>query len=169
MDEEARVLEDQLDELLEEGAIDGSDALEIAVVAGTLHRLAPASPALGAAVHWRSDATDLLDEGWDEVEPDELMDALDTVLARAHAEEELEDVLYDCDELIAAAIWCGRTALVRDLAVQLADRIRGAPEAFAPLADVGSRLARTPAIAERPGLYDYWLAVADAAQAIPSH
>lgn len=161
---EQEVLSEQLDELLGEGAVDADDALEIAMVAGMLDRLGTPPDRLAAAVAWRDGpGRELLDEAFDELELDELIEAIDGVLGGDADEDQVEEVLYDFDEVVAAAIWAGKGGVVRRAAHEVAQTIRQVPDPFAPLADVGSSMARLPAVGAHYDLYAFWMAVADAA------
>jgi hypothetical protein len=160
---ELEVLLEQLDELLTEGAVDAEDALEIAVVAGLAHRLGAPAAALVDAEAWRAAAgRDLLAEVWEELDVDALLEAIDAAATNELPEEEVEEALYDVDEVIAAAVWAGRPAAVRRLAAETAKTLRDVPERFAPLADVGIAMARLPAVGRDADVYDYWFALADA-------
>ncbi|MFT4626695.1 MAG: hypothetical protein ACI8PZ_005373 [Myxococcota bacterium] len=167
MRSELEVLVDQLDELLDEGAVDGSDALEIAIVAGIAERLGAAPDVLAPAVEWRSGpGGPLLDEIWAEVASDDPLEELDDMVTRDPDLEELEEALYDVDDLVAAAVWSGHTSAIAGLSRRLADLIRDVPEVFEPLAHVGGEMAQQRAVGERYDLYGYWFALADL-RAIP--
>lgn len=160
---ELEVLLEQLDELLEEGAMDAEDALEIAVVAGLAKRLGADTAALADAEAWRVGAgAELLAEVWDELDVDALQDAVDAAATDDLTEEEIEDAIYDVDEVVTAAVWVGKAAAVRALAASVARTIRDVPEKFAGLADIGAGFARMPAVAADMDVYDYWFALADA-------
>ena len=163
---ELGVLLEQLEELLEEGAVDAQDALEIAMVAGLAERLGGgADPALARAVAWReSGGGDLLRVAFEELEVDEIIDGLEGVLDGEAADEQVEDAVYELDDVVAAAVWSGQAAVVRGLAVEVARTIRQVPEPFAFLADFATDLARLSTVAQRLDVYEYWLAIADAGQ-----
>ncbi len=114
---ELEVLLEQLDELLTEGAVDAEDALEIAVVAGLAHRLGAPAAALVDAEAWRAAAgRDLLAEVWEELDVDALLvEAIDAAATNELPEEEVEEALYDVDEVIAAAVWAGRPGSTLDV------------------------------------------------------
>jgi hypothetical protein len=160
---ELDVLLEQLDELVAEGAVDAEDALEIAVVAGLAKRLGADAAALADAEAWRvGPGADLLRELWDDLDEEALVEAVDACATSESTEEELEEAIYDVDEVVAAAIWAGKSSAVKRLSRRVADSIRQVPERFAPIADVGRELARQPAVAEWSDVYDYWFALADA-------
>jgi hypothetical protein len=163
---ELEVLLEQLDELLGEGAVDADDALEIATVAGLVVRLGGAtSPSVAAAMKWRAEGGDeLLVQAFAELELDEIVDGLEAVLQGDVDEEAVEEAVYELDDLVAAAIWSGHRAAVRDLALEAARTIRAVPEPFACLADFGAQMARLHTVAADLDLYDYWLAIADSGQ-----
>lgn len=163
MKNELEVLVEQLDELLGAPITDTEDALEVATVAGLAARLGASPEVLAAAVAWRDDAgRELIDVLWQEVDTEDLLDGLEDVSSGgATNDEQVEEAVYDFDDLIAAAVWCGKIATVKAAARRASDIIRLVPDPFASLADVGSELARLPSIAEHVDLYDYWLAIAD--------
>jgi hypothetical protein len=132
---------------------------------GTAQYLLGVSSAVasGEAEAWRAAAgRDLLAEVWEELDVDALLEAIDAAATNELPEEEVEEALYDVDEVIAAAVWAGRPAAVRRLAAETAKTLRDVPERFAPLADVGIAMARLPAVGRDADVYDYWFALADA-------
>lgn len=160
---ELEVLVEQLDELLGEGAVDADDALEIAMVAGLAARLGASEQALADAEAWRDGSgRELLDEAFDELELDELLEAIDGVINGVAEEVQIEEALYDFDDVVAAAVWVGRTDAVRQAAREVARTIRLVPDTFGSIADVGLEMARMPSVGEHYDVYDYWMAVADA-------
>ena len=162
MKQELDVLLEQLDELLDEPVVDAEDALEVAIVAGLAARLG-GGPSLQEAEAWRDgDGRELLAETWEQVDMDALLEALDEVSGGGATDEEVEEALFDVDDLVAAAIWCGQRKVVRAGAAKAASIVRQIPDVFAPLADLGKPIARLPSVAEDLDLYDYWLAVTDA-------
>jgi hypothetical protein len=163
MNQELDVLLEQLDELLGDPIVDADDALEVAIVAGAAARLSAPASALEAAVRWRDgDGRELLDELWEQVDPEPLLEELDGVTGGDATDELVEDAVYEFDELVAAAIWCGRGKLLLPAARRAAEIIREIPDPFASLSDEASELARLSTVAEQLDLYDFWLAIADA-------
>lgn len=161
--DELEVLVGQLDELLTEGAVDTSDALEIATCAGLATRLGAPPQSLVAVEAWREGpGGPLLAELWDEVDVDVLVEEVEALLGTNPEEEQLEEAVFDFDDLVAAAVWCGQRARVAGAAARVAATVRLAPELFEPLAPYGVQMSRLRAIGEDLGLYDYWLALADA-------
>ena len=160
---ELEVLLEQLDELLEEGAVDAEDALEIAVVAGLAKRLGADAPAMADAEAWRvGPGADLLAEVWGELDIEALQEAVDAAATDDLSEEEVEDAIYDVDEVVTAAVWVGKASAVRALVRGVAKTIRDVPERFAGLADIGAGFAKKPAVGADQDAYDYWFALADA-------
>lgn len=177
-------LVEQLDDILDRPIVDPDDALEVAIVAGLAHRLGAPSDTMAQAIAWRDGVgRELLEETWTEVDLAPLLETLDEVITSGGSpaprpppsespedeeesdEEEgdpLENALFDIDDIIAAAIWCGRGRLVRKAARELAETIRQMPDSFVSLSPFASDLAKLPTIAEHLDLYDYWLAISDA-------
>ena len=160
---ELDVLLEQLDEVLGEPIVDPDDALEVAILAGLAARLGAPPDALAAAVAWRDgDGRELVAETFDQVDLEPLLEELDACTGGGMTDEEVEEALFDVDDVVAAAIWCNRTAAVRAGARKAAEIVRQIPDPFAPLADLAVQMAKLRAVAEHLDLYDYWLAVADA-------
>lgn len=167
MNRELEVLLEQLDELLGSPITDEEDALEVAIVAGLAARLSAPPDAMAAAIAWRDGiGRELIDELWQAVDTEELLDTLDGVSSGGATDEEVEEAVYDFDDLVAAAIWCGRAGAVKAAARQAAEIVRMVPDPFADLAPDGVELARLPTVAEHLDLYDYWLAIADSRAAV---
>lgn len=163
MKQELDVLVEQLDELLGEPILDPDDALEVAIVAGLAARLSASPEVMRDAVVWRDGpGKELLGETWDQVDLEPLLEALDACTGGDMTDEQVEEALFDVDDVVAAAIWCGRPGAIKAAARRAAAIIREIPDPFAPIADLAVELARLPAVAEHLDLYDYWLAVADA-------
>ncbi|MEZ4318130.1 MAG: hypothetical protein R3F61_11520 [Myxococcota bacterium] len=161
--DELEVLLTQLEELLGEGAVDTSDALEIATCAGLAERLGADANALAAVEAWRAGpGGPLLAELWEEVDVASLVEEVEGLLGSNADEEELEEAVFDFDDLVAAAVWCNKRGVVITGAQTVAATVRMAPEVFEPLAPYGVQMSRLRAIGEDLGLYDYWLALADA-------
>lgn len=162
-DDELSVVLAQLGELLAEGVDDEDDALEIAALAGLAERLGADKTALADALAWRDGpGADVLVTAWDQLDTDEITDAIEGCLGGDVTEEALEEAIFDLDELVCAAIWCGQGARVRGLAAAVEETIRLVPETFAPLAPYGADIARLPTVAHHFDLYGFWLAIADA-------
>ncbi len=163
MHRELAQLLEQLDELLNEPLVDEDDALELAIVAGLAYRLGASAADLQGATAWREGpGEDLLDEMWEQVDLDPLLEAVDACTEGGMSDEEVEDAVYDVDDVIAAAVWAGRIELVRPAARQMASIVRSVPDVFAPVGEIASQMAALPTVAEHLGLYEYWLALADA-------
>lgn len=161
---ELEVLVEQLDELLAEGSPDPDAALEIATVAGLAERLGATPAVLAGARAWREGPGEpLLKEAFEHLDADAYVELLDEVASAQAEEEEVDEALSDFDDLVAAAAWAGRSSAVRKAALKVAEIVRTLPESFAFLAPDARTMARTRTVAEDPDLYDYWLAIADAA------
>ncbi len=160
--DELSVLLEQLDELLADGVEDAEDAMEVAVCAGLAHRLGAAEADLAEVTAWRGAAgADLLDEAWREVALEDMLENLDAVSAGGEIED-VEEALFDFDDVVAAAVWCRRGDRVRAASAAVEKLIRDIPEPFAPLADVAKGLARLRSVAEHTDLYGYLFALVDA-------
>lgn len=160
---ELDVLLEQLEELLASGAVDVSDALEITTCAGLAARLGATGAELADALAWRSGTgADLVTELFETIDTEPLVDGIEGLLGTDPDERTLEEAVFDFDDLVAACVWCSRNGAVKEAARSVAQTIRLAPELFAPLAPYGQQMSRLPAVAEELGLYDYWLALADA-------
>jgi len=164
MQQELDVLVEQLDELLGEPAVDADDALEIATVAGLAARLGASESQLAEADGWRTgQGEDLLDEMWEQVDLEPLLEAVDACTGGGLGDDAIEDAVFDVDDVIAAAVWCGRIEVVRSGAQELSRIVRGVPDVFVGVTPMAAQMAALPAVAEHIGLYDYLLALADAA------
>ena len=159
---ELEELVQQLDELLNSPIVDEDDALEVAIVAGLAARLGATAADLVAAVAWRDGiGADLLAEMWEQVDLEVHVEAVDACTGGGLTDEQVEDAIYEVDEVVAAAVWCGRIDRVQDAAREVASIVRGVPDVFEPVAADGRLLASTRAVGEHLFLYDYWLALAD--------
>lgn len=169
MQRELDVLVEQLDELLAEPVVDADDALELAMLAGLAERLGATAEQLADATAWRDGVgSELLRETWDTVDAAEILEELDGVTGGGATDEQVEEALFDLDDLVAAAVWCGRRDAVRGAAREGAKIVRDVPDVFVPLSDLAVHLAKLPTVARDLDLYDYWLAVADAASVEPA-
>jgi hypothetical protein len=163
MQRELDVLVEQLDELMSGPVVDGDDALELATVAGLAARLGATPEQLAEAAGFRDGVgQDLFRETWDSVDPAPILEELEGVTGGGATDEQVEEALFDLDDLVAAAIWCGRRDAVRSAAREAASIVRTVPDVFIPLADLAVTLAKLPFVAQDLDLYDYWLAIADA-------
>jgi hypothetical protein len=166
-DQELDVIVAQLDELLRQGAVDEEEALEIAALAGMAERMGAAPSVLAEAIVWRDQRGGgaLLDEAWGEVDIDAYVDAIEACLDGDVSDDDVADAVYDLDELVAAAAWCGRGDVVRKATIDIERMIRVVPDPFVSLSADAAALARSPAVAGALDLYGFWLAIADAAAA----
>lgn len=163
MDNELDVLLEQLDELLASPIVDEEDALEIAIVAGGAARLGADPMRLAEAEAWRQGpGADLIASLWQAVDPEPLLEALDEASEGMRTEEQVEEAVYDVDDLLVAAVWCRQRERVRPMAARAEAIVRQLPDLFSDLADDGRRLSRRREVAEELDLYGMWLAIADA-------
>jgi hypothetical protein len=162
MADEAKVLLEQLDELLLEGATDAEDALEIASVAGMLGRLG--HPTTDADVWREGPGQLLLAELWQEIDLAPLVEAIDEVSMGGAEETQVENALFDFDEVVAAAVWDGRADLVASASNRAAASIRQIPDAFSVFSPIGRQMACLPNVGRNLEVYEFWLAVADSGE-----
>jgi hypothetical protein len=161
--DELKVLSDQLDEMLSSDVVDIEEALEVCQVAGMIARLDAFCPALTRAVKWRDgEGAEFVEEGWDYFDAVEILDSLDAASSGDLDDHGLEELLFDVDEAVAAAVWCGQQQVVRELAREVARAIRQVPEHFAAFGSLGAQMTRQPAVGTDQHLYDFWFALADA-------
>lgn len=161
--EELEVLTEQIDEMLAGPVVDEDDALEICIVAGLARRLTSDPVDVDAAAWREGTGAELVASMWDQVDLAPLIDEVDACTEGGRSDEEVETAVYDVDDIIAAAIWCDRRDAVRPAARQLAELVRQVPDVFVHLSSVARSFAAQPAIAADLDLYEYWLALADAA------
>ena len=162
MESEIQVLEAQLEEVLGEGATDPEDALEIALVAGVAHRMGADPELLADAAAWRDGpGQGLLKEAFGLLDIEGITGALDAVLDGESTEEEIEDALYDIDELVAAAVWCGSTKAVMGIAQSTRTSVEMCPELFAHLRADGAAAVGQAWFGEQYTVYGYWAAIAE--------
>ncbi len=162
---EIEVLADQLDELLEEGAVDPEDALEIALVAGMVARLGGDPELLAEAEAWRrGPGADLLREAWANLDVDGILAAFDDATDGSTGDEEVEEAVLDIDELVAGAIWSGKGHAVARIARHAAASVRMMPEVFAFLAPDAAALVALESVGTEYALYDFWFAIDAAAR-----
>lgn len=167
---ELEVLIEQLDELITGDIEDAEDAMEIAVVAGLADRLGATPEQLAEAVAWRDGAGGaFLDEAWRDVDLDGVLEALDACTGGDVDPEDVEEILFDLDDVIAAAVWCGREANVRKAARDAAATVRSVPEPFAPFAADAREVMSLRSVGERYDLYDFWAAVIEAEPWLDEH
>lgn len=160
--EERELLTDQLEEMLEEGAVDPEDALEIALVAGLAARLEVNAELLSEVDAWRKGSgRDLLKTAWGLLDTEEILASFDSVLDGEHTDDEVEEALLDIDELIAAAVWSSAIERVRPIAKQVSGTVRMMPELFEHLKEDAMIAVKTRSLAENMGLYDYWFAIVE--------
>jgi hypothetical protein len=161
---ELEVLLEQLEELVGAPVLDVEDALEIATVAGSAARLGADPAVLKEAEAWRDgDGALLIQELWEQVDGEPLIEALDAASEGSMSDEEVEEALYDLDDLVVAAIWCKRRAEVRPTVLAAEKVVRSLPDVFVEYADVARALIRRREVAEELDLYGYWLAIVEAA------
>ncbi len=162
MRSELEVLNEQLDELLEEGVFDAEDALEIAMVAGLVARLETSSGSLEATEQWRrGPGQPLLEEAWSEFDLDGLVESLEILIREEGTPEKIEEVLLDCDEVIAGAVWLGWGDQVLSASQGIASLVRSSPDSFSHLSKDAVSLTKRRSLAEAFDAYAYWFALVD--------
>ena len=86
---------------------------------------------------------------------------MDDLLSGDAPDEDVQDAIFDFDELVAAAVFDNKTKLVKKAAADVEDSVRAAPDVFSSLAAYARELAKLPSIAQNLDVYAYWLAIAD--------
>lgn len=163
MGNELDVLLEQLDELMAGPIVDEEDALEIAIVAGGAARLGADPTRLVEADAWRKGpGADLVASLWEAVDTAPLLEALEEAAEGGRSEEQVEEAVYDVDDLLVAAVWCRQQGRVRSMAAKAEGIVRQLPDCFVDLAPDGKSLSRRREVAEELDLYGMWLAIADA-------
>lgn len=134
-------------------ALRGEDPLELARVAGLLHRIAPDDPSL-------DDALNVLTQA-----PLPLGDAAIAALARVEEADEDDDpeqtwgALCALDEVLAAATLLGAAEACRPLTEEAVRHIRAFPEPWRPHADAATALLRDEPPPQGDPAWALWAAV----------
>jgi len=164
--DERTILVDQLRDSLDNVSKDEDDAIELAVLAGLLARMETPTPEVDEARLWArsEEGKELLKSAFDELDLEGMLQSIEDVLDGNVADEDVEEAVFDFDDVVAAAIWCGQTAKIRAAAKQVAASVRQVPEPFAALSDFAKGVARLRAVAQDLDVYDYLLAIADAGE-----
>ena len=102
-------------------------------------------------------------DAWAEVELEALVEEIDAVSVGGDAHQ-VEEALFDVDDLIAAAVWSDQKAVVAHVARRVAALIRQLPDAFAQVAQTAQEMVKSRAVAKHLDVYDFWLAVCEAEQ-----
>lgn len=158
--EEKNVLEEQLEELLEEGAVDPEDALEIAMVAGLTARLDGDAQLLAEVVAWRDGpGKDLLVEAFSQLDVESILSDFDNVLDPDSEDELIEEAVWDIDELVCAGIWADQREAVAPLAAHADKMCRMMPDLFEMLKADGRDLVKRPTVGADFALYGFWFAI----------
>jgi hypothetical protein len=132
------------------------------VVAGGAARLGADPYALREAEQWRDGpGAPLLVELWRQVDAEPLLEALEAVSEGGASDEEVEEALFDLDDLVAAGVWCKQRAVVQPTAAKAEAIVRALPDVFEDVADLARDLLRRREVAEELELYGYWLAVVE--------
>jgi len=166
MKSELDVLVEQLEELLVAPVVDEEDALEVAIVAGGATRLGADPAVLVDAEAWRvGPGAPLLQSLWEAVDAEPLLEALEAASEGGQTAEQIEEAVYDVDDLLVAAVWCRQQAKMREVGRRAEAIVRLLPDAFEDLAPDGRSLARRREVAEELDLYGMWLVIAEAGAA----
>jgi len=163
MVKELDVLLEQVGEMLAEWPSDGEDAVELATVAGLAARLGASASDLEEAEVWRDGAgSAILEEGWAEVDIDDLVEGVEAVCNGMADTNAVEEAVYEFDDHVAAAVWSNCPHHVRKATTRVSHAVRDLPEVFAGLSEFASQLASLEAVSRDIDLYDYWIAIAQA-------
>ena len=162
MRSELDVVLEQLEELLAEPVVDEEDALELAIVAGSVARLGGDPMALEPAEAWRKgDGADLVASLWEAVDAEPLLEQLEAAAEGTLGDEQVEEAVYDVDDLLVAGVWCRKHALVRPVGKRAEAIVRELPDVFEDLAPDGKMLAKRREVAEDLDIYGMWLVIAE--------
>ena len=162
MRSEGDVLVQQIRELMEERIDDADGAMELATVAGLASRLGVSSPVLERAETWcRGSGASLLLDGLSAVDLDVLVEELELVIDANAPAREVEDALFDVDEVLAAAVWAGQGAAVQEAGQAIAELVSRTPALFVDMAVEASDLVQTHSVSSQADVYAYWYAIAD--------
>lgn len=165
MRSEGDVLVQQIRELMAERIEDADGAMELATVAGLAARLGVSSPVLERAETWcRGSGAPLLLDGLSAVDLDVLVEELELVIDANAPSREVEDALFDVDEVLAAAVWAGQALAVQQAGQAIAALVANAPALFSEMADEASELIQTQSVASQAEVYAYWYTIADLAE-----
>ncbi len=162
--DERGILVDQLRDALDNASKDEDDAIELAVLAGLLARFDTPTAEVDEAKQWArsEEGKELLAAAFEELDLEGMLQGIEDVLEGDVADEDVEEAVFDFDDVVAAAVWAGFTAKIRPAVKQVAKSVRQVPEPFAGLSDFAKDLAKTKAVAQDLDVYDYLLAIADA-------
>lgn len=162
---ELDVLVDQLDELLAMGIDDAEDALEVATCAGLAFRLGATQEQLKDANLWREEmGRELLQEVWPLVDFTSLINAIDDCTDGQADDEDVEEAIFDFDDLVAAAHWLGHGKYIQAQVKQVSKIIRQIPDSFAPAAEFSREMVKLNAIGADLDLHDHLFALTTADQ-----
>ena len=128
--EEIVVLRQQLSEALDVA----DDAVELASLAGMLVRLGDDDAVVRRAATWRDGSLDEVDLAFDGVDFDELVEDIAEAVGRNAADDEVEEALFDFDEMAIGAWWAGQADRFEAAGQKLVATVSGASGNFKPLA-----------------------------------
>jgi hypothetical protein len=153
-----------IDELLGETGLDEEEALEVAALAGLAQRLGAPPRVFDDVRAWidGQGGRALLDAAWAELDLDAIVEPIEALLGEDPSDEQVEEAVWDFDDLVAAAVYDGQLARVRKAVNAVERLVRLSPETFACMAAEARTLARDPRIAANLDAWAYWLALADA-------
>ena len=131
------------------------------IVPRLLQRLTDEEPVLWEAAAWRDAAgRSMLEAVWEALDGDVFVEAVEQALDTGADPFDLEEALFEVDELAAAAAWCGREDQVRPVSAKVAEVIRARPGPFDSLTSDAADTVQLPEVAADPDLYAFWWALA---------
>lgn len=155
--EEIEILRQQLTDAIAAG----DDAVELSSLAGMLMRLGDTGPVLTTAVQWRDGALDTIDLAFDDVDFGELVEDITEAVGRNAADEEIEEALFDFDEIAVGAWWAGQADRFDSAGQILVDTITSAVDIFKPMSRYAEDMADKSTLMGATTEFSYWVAIAN--------
>ena len=99
-------------------------------------------------------------DGLSAIDLDILVEELELVVGSNAPAREVEDALFDVDEVLAAAVWAEQGAAVQTAGETITALVASAPDLFAEMAQEASELLQTQSVSSHAEIYAYWYAIA---------
>ena len=155
--EEILVLRQQLGEALEAG----DDPVELSSLVGMLVRLGDDDATIKRAVKWKEVSLDAVDVAFDGVDFDEFVEDIAEAVGRNAADDEVEEALFDFDEMAIAAWWVGQADRFEAAGQKLVETVQGAPSNFKSLARYAIYMSDKSNDMGGMDHFAYWRAIAE--------